>query len=86
VLFTVIHLIGHIGSSRGNDMQYYIEINIIQFKLLAILTECHISLRYASDFPIVPYHPPSPTRSLSKSDPTDGFVFSCGRTNPDGLP
>ena len=73
----------HHGS---DDIQCHIAINIMQFNLLAILTQNQIPWRYTSDFPILPHHPPSAPRSLSKSNPTDGFASARGRNNPDCLP
>lgn len=35
----------------SDAIQYYIAINIIQFKPLAVLTQNQIPLRYTSDFP-----------------------------------
>jgi len=86
VILTVTSLICHVTINRSDGMQYYIPINIIQFKLLSILTENHIPLRYTSDFLILLHHPPSALRSLSKSHPTAGLAFACGGTNPDWLP
>ena len=70
--FTVRPLIEHTATDGIDAMQYYVPINIIKFKVLAVLTENHIPLRYTSDFPILPHHLPSAPRSLSKSSPTDG--------------
>ena len=81
VTLTAIAFIWHIATNGSDDTQYYIAINIILFKLLAILTQYQIPLRYTSDFPILLHHPPSAPRSLSKTNPTDGFAFAHGRTN-----
>jgi len=66
--------------------QGYLANNIIQFNLLAILTQNQIPLRYTPEFSILPHYPPGTPRPLSKSNPTDGSAVAWGRTNPDCLP
>ena len=64
---------------RDNDdiqRQDYIAINVVEFSPLAVLTQNQMPLRHTSDFPILPHHPPSAPRSLSKSNPTTGFAFA----------
>jgi len=74
-------------NSDNRQWQGYLTINFIQFIYLwTIITQNQIPMRYTSDFPILPHYPPGTPRSLSKSNPTDGFAFAWGRTNPNCLP
>ena len=63
---------------------YNVAINM-QFKLLAVLTQHQIPLRYAMDGPILPHYPPCAPMSLSKSNPMNRLVFAQSRNNPDCL-
>lgn len=67
-----------------DDIQHYIAISITQFKFWAILTQYQIPLRYILNFPNLSRYPSTP-RSLSKSNPSDGFTFVWGRNNPECL-
>lgn len=51
------------------DMQYYVVIHILQFKSLAILTQCQIPLRYTPDFPILLHYLISVTKVLEQKQP-----------------
>jgi len=73
-------------SSDDTYWQAYLAINIIEFTLLAVLTQNQLSMRYKSDFPILPHNLQGTPRSMSQSNPPDGFTFARGRTNPDCLP
>jgi len=55
VILTVIHSIWNIETDRSDDMQYYIAINVILFKLLAISPAKSKPLDVHIGFP----HPPA---------------------------
>jgi len=63
-------------STDGIPRHGYLEINVKQFNLLSSLTQNQIHMKYTLNFPILPHHPPSIPRSLSKSNPADGFAFA----------
>jgi len=73
-------------SSDNRQQQGHLTVNTIQYKLLIILAQNQIPMRYTSDVPILSHYPPGASRSLSKSSPADGFTFARGKTNPDCVP
>jgi len=63
-------------SSDDIQWQGYLTSNIIQFNLLAVLTQNQIPMKYTLDFPILAHYPPNASRSLRKSNPMGGFAFA----------
>lgn len=55
----------------------------LQFSSQIVFPQSYISLRHVPGLPTLPHYLPNGSRFLSESNPTNGFNFSRGRSNPE---